>query len=63
MKENIENEIKERIPENIFIDFQNYISKIVDYLTPIFNHYKKSNYEYLNCFFLYFNLIKKITIY
>jgi len=48
MKKNIENEIGERIPENILIAFQGYISKIVDYLSPIFDHYKKGKFDNLN---------------
>ncbi|ORX79880.1 hypothetical protein BCR32DRAFT_246019 [Anaeromyces robustus] len=38
---NIDMEIKEKLPENIIKLFQSYIGKIVDYLTPIFEHYKK----------------------
>jgi len=41
MEKAIEMKIKESIPEKIISLFQNYISKIIDYLTPIFKHYQK----------------------
>ncbi|ORX51360.1 hypothetical protein BCR36DRAFT_39851, partial [Piromyces finnis] len=41
LEKEIEIEIKENIPENIISEFQNNVGKIIDYLKPIFDHYKK----------------------
>jgi len=41
MDKTIELEIKENIPEDILSIFHGYIEKIVNYLKPIFDHYKK----------------------
>jgi len=48
MEQANEMKIKENIPDDILSLFQEYIHKIIDYLSPIFDHYKKGKFSINN---------------